>query len=61
MNAGPIQLKSIAFTAVLAPLATVVILTLLRAALGDLRPTEENEAIGLDQSEHDESAYIETT
>ncbi|NNL66729.1 MAG: ammonium transporter [Myxococcales bacterium] len=55
-----IQLKSIGFTAVFAPVATIVILFVLRAVFGSLRPTEENEALGLDQSEHNESAYIET-
>jgi len=55
-----IQVKSIAFTAVFAPLATLVILFALRAVFGSLRPTAENEGIGLDQSEHNESAYIET-
>jgi Amt family ammonium transporter len=55
-----IQLKSIGFTAVFAPVATLAILFVLRAAFGSLRPTPENEAIGLDQSEHNESAYIET-
>ncbi len=56
-----VQLKSIGFTAIFAPAATVVILLLVRAVFGDLRPSEEDEAIGLDQSEHSESAYIETT
>jgi len=54
-----IQLQSIGFTALFAPVATLVILAALRALLGNLRPTEENEAVGLDQSEHNESAYIE--
>jgi Amt family ammonium transporter len=55
-----IQLQSIGFTAVFAPAATLVILGGLRLVFGSLRPTPENEAIGLDQSEHNESAYIET-
>jgi Amt family ammonium transporter len=54
-----IQAKSIVFTAVFAPVVTLVILFVLRAVFGSLRPTEENEAVGLDQSEHNESAYIE--
>jgi len=54
-----IQLKSIGFTAVFAPVATLVILFALRAVFGSLRPTGENESVGLDQSEHNESAYIE--
>ena len=56
-----IQLQSIGFTAIFAPVATLAIVFLLRMVLGDLRPSDENEAIGLDQSEHNESAYIETT
>jgi len=55
-----IQLQSIGFTAVFAPVATLAILFVLRAVFGSLRPTPESEAIGLDQSEHNESAYIET-
>jgi Amt family ammonium transporter len=56
-----VQLKSIGFTAVFAPAVSIVILFIVRAIFGDVRPTDENEAIGLDQSEHSESAYIETT
>jgi Amt family ammonium transporter len=56
-----IQLKSIAFTAVFAPLATVAILVALRAVFGDLRATDEGEAEGLDLSEHSESAYADAT
>jgi len=54
-----IQLKSIGFTAVFAPVVTLVILGVLRAVFGNLRPTEEDEAMGIDQTEHNESAYIE--
>jgi Amt family ammonium transporter len=54
-----IQLQSIAFTAVFAPLMTLVILFVLRAVFGTLRPIEEHESVGLDQSEHNESAYNE--
>jgi len=54
-----VQLKSVAFTALFAPAVTLVILFALRAVFGSLRPTGENEALGLDQSEHNESAYIE--
>jgi len=61
MSQTLIQLKSIGFTAIFAPLATVVILFAVRAVFGGLRPDDESEAIGLDQSEHNESAYIETT
>ncbi|MBW2268895.1 MAG: ammonium transporter [Deltaproteobacteria bacterium] len=61
MSQTLIQLKSIGFTAIFAPAATLVILFGLRAVLGSLRPDDESEAIGLDQTEHNESAYIETT
>ena len=56
-----IQLKSIGFTAIFAPVATVVILLGLRALFGDLRVTDEGEAEGLDLSEHSESAYTDVT
>lgn len=56
-----IQLKSIGFTAVFAPVATVVILLSLRIVFGDLRATDEGEAEGLDLSEHSESAYADAT
>jgi len=52
-----IQLKSIAFTAVFAPVATLVILLVLRAVFGTLRVDDEAEFAGLDLSEHSESAY----
>ncbi len=54
-----IQLKSIGFTAIFAPAVTLVILLGLRAVFGNLRPDDESEEFGLDQSEHNESAYIE--
>jgi Amt family ammonium transporter len=53
-----IQLKSILFTAVFAPLATIVILGVLRAFFGPLRVDEEAEFEGIDLSEHRESAYV---
>jgi len=52
-----IQLKSVALTAAFAPLATVVILLVLRAVFGNLRVDQEAEHEGLDLSEHSESAY----
>jgi Amt family ammonium transporter len=61
MSQTLIQLKSIGFTAIFAPAVTLVILFGLRAVFGNLRPSDEDEAVGLDQSEHSESAYIETT
>ncbi len=55
----PKQLISIAFTAVFCSGVTLAILYILRGLFGDLRPTEENELIGLDLSEHSEGAYTE--
>jgi Amt family ammonium transporter len=52
-----IQIKSILFTATFAPLATLVILFVLRAVFGTLRVDDEAEFAGLDLSEHSESAY----
>jgi Amt family ammonium transporter len=52
-----IQMQSIAFTAVFAPLATYLILLALRAVFGTLRVDDEAEFVGLDLSEHSESAY----
>ncbi len=51
------QLISIGFTAAFACLMTLVILFVLKAVMGDLRPSEEDESQGLDLSEHSESAY----
>ncbi len=52
-----VQLSGIAFVAVFAPLATVAIMLGLRLVFGSLRVVEEDEALGLDLSEHSESAY----
>jgi Amt family ammonium transporter len=54
------QLASVGFTALFAPLATVVILYAMRALMGDLRVHEEDEAQGLDLSQHSETAYTST-
>jgi Amt family ammonium transporter len=51
------QLAGIAFVAVFAPLATAVILLVLRLAFGSLRVSDEDEIEGLDLSQHSESAY----
>ncbi|MGH7338413.1 MAG: hypothetical protein ACREI7_12595, partial [Myxococcota bacterium] len=51
------QLASVAFTAVYAPVVTVVILFALKAVLGNLRVTDEEEFEGIDLSEHSETAY----
>jgi len=53
-----VQLKGVAFTAIYAPLATLVILMLLRAVFGSLRVDEDAEETGLDLSEHSEAAYV---
>jgi Amt family ammonium transporter len=52
------QLKSIVFTAVFAPVATLVILLLLRMIFGSLRLDEESEFVGVDLAEHSETAYM---
>ncbi len=52
-----IQMKGILFVAVYAPLASIIILLVLRAIFRDLRVDAEGEHFGLDQSEHSESAY----
>jgi Amt family ammonium transporter len=52
------QLASIGITAVYAVGASLVILFVLKAILGDLRPSAEAEHEGLDLSEHSESAYM---
>jgi ammonium transporter, Amt family len=51
------QLQGIAFLAVFSPLATMVILAVLRLAFGSLRVSDEEEIDGLDLSQHSESAY----
>jgi Amt family ammonium transporter len=53
-----IQVQSIVFTAVFAPVATIVILLLLRAVFGSLRLDEESEFDGVDLAEHSETAYV---
>jgi len=53
-----VQLKGVAFTAIYAPLATLVILTLLKVVFGSLRVDEDAEEVGLDLSEHSEAAYV---
>ena len=53
-----VQLKGVAFTAIYAPLATLVILMLLKAVFGSLRVDEDAEEVGLDLSEHSEAAYV---
>ena len=52
-----IQLEGVLIVAVLAPVATFVILTILKLVFGSLRVTDEEEYNGLDLSSHSESAY----
>ncbi len=52
-----IQLEGVAIVLVLAPLATFVLLTILKFVFGGLRVDDEAEHNGLDVSEHSESAY----
>jgi Amt family ammonium transporter len=52
-----IQLKGIAFVAIFAPVATVIIAGVLQLVLGSLRVADEQELEGLDLAEHGETAY----
>jgi Amt family ammonium transporter len=52
-----VQLKGIGFVIVFAPLATIAIVLALKPIFGSLRVAEEDEVMGLDLSEHSESAY----
>jgi Amt family ammonium transporter len=52
-----IQLEGVLIVAVLAPVATFVILTVLKMVFGSLRVSDEEEFNGLDLSSHSESAY----
>ena len=52
-----IQLKSVAFVVVFAPIVTFIILMALQATFGSLRVPEEEEFEGLDISQHSENAY----
>ena len=51
------QLKAVGVTVVFAAVGTAVILMVLKAVMG-LRVTEDEERMGLDLSQHSESAYI---
>jgi Amt family ammonium transporter len=51
------QLISVGFTAVYAVVLTYIILKVLKAIMGDLRVGAEDEHLGLDLSEHSETAY----
>jgi Amt family ammonium transporter len=53
-----VQLEGVAFTAVFAPVMTVLILSGMKLVFGSLRVDEEAESIGLDLAEHSESAYV---
>ena len=50
------QLKAMGITIVLSVVATVVIAYIVKAVIG-LRPTEENETVGLDLTDHGEEGY----
>jgi len=52
-----IQLEGVLIVAVLAPVATFIILTVLKLVFGSLRVSDEEEFNGLDLSSHSESAY----
>jgi len=52
-----VQLEGIAFTAVFSPIATFIILSVLKLFFGSLTVDEEDEIEGLDLSQHSESAY----
>jgi ammonium transporter, Amt family len=52
-----VQLEGIAFTAVFSPIATIIILGLLKVVFGSLRVSDEEEVEGLDLTQHSESAY----
>jgi Amt family ammonium transporter len=52
-----VQIWSVGFTALFAPLMTVLILLALRAIFGSLRVSDDAEYAGLDLSEHSETAY----
>ena len=52
-----IQFKSVIFTALYAGGVTLVILVVMKAIMGDLRVSEDDEHEGLDLSQHSETAY----
>jgi Amt family ammonium transporter len=51
------QVKAIGLTLVLSVVATVIIAYVIKAVIG-LRPTPENEQLGLDLADHGEEGYI---
>jgi ammonia channel protein AmtB len=52
------QAVSIAYVAILGPVLTIAILSLLKLVFGDLSADAEAQHAGLDLSEHSESAYV---
>jgi Amt family ammonium transporter len=52
-----IQLKGVGFVIVFAPVMTLLIAMLVRVLTGGLRVHEEDEEVGLDLSQHSETAY----
>lgn len=57
MDQFMIQLKGAAIVAVYSMVVTFIILKVVGAVCGGLRPSDADEAKGLDESEHGESAY----
>jgi Amt family ammonium transporter len=56
-----IQVKGILFVGIAAPIATFVILSVLKLVFGSLKVDEEDEFTGLDLSQHSENAYVFAT
>jgi Amt family ammonium transporter len=56
-----IQVKSVLFTALYAPIVTFLILMAMRVVMGDLRVGPDEEHLGLDLSQHSETAYYGTS
>jgi Amt family ammonium transporter len=52
-----VQLEGVLIVAILAPVATFLILTVLKLVFGSLRVSDDEEFNGLDLSSHSESAY----
>ena len=55
-----VQIKGIAFVAVFAPVATAIILGVLKMLFGSLTASDEDQFEGMDLSQHSESAYTGT-
>ena len=55
-----VQLQGVIFTAVYAPVVSLILLLVLKAVFGSLRVDDEDEETGLDLTEHSESGYVLT-